>query len=92
MITHLHKRIVLWKLMTLISFMVTCVLGCAYLMQTQHLRQYQVTQIAMLEALKTRDGNIANLCEAVHNQEYLIRRELPLVRMSWKEIKSINCQ
>lgn len=52
----------------------------------------QEVQLGMVNAAHQRHVEIEKLCAAVSDQEHIIRREAPLVRMSWTAGLSALCR
>lgn len=83
MTTDLHARIGVCK--SWIAVLVVLVVGLSTLLVLfqERIHQAQAVQMGMITAAHQRHVEAEQLCTAVRDQEHIIRRELPLVQMSW---------
>ena len=81
--TNLYDRIE--HLRSLVFFLCLLLLGATVLIGSCVIRISRLhdAQMGMVKAAHNRQVEIESLCEAVNNQEYIIRRNLPMVKMSW---------
>jgi len=63
----------------IIIFLLLVISGLQY----QKANRLQAAEMGYIKIMHNRQVEIESLCEAVNNQEYIIRRNLPMVKMSW---------
>lgn len=81
--TNLYDKIE--HLRSLVFFLCLLLVGATILIGSYIVRINRLhdAQMGMVKAAHNQYVKIESLCEAVNDQEHIIRRNLPMVKMSW---------